>query len=121
MFSLSKNIIKLSPKSNVQTLGKRIKNKISSIFDSRIIDVIDDLENMHLICKEDGEYQTTRVWSDAMNRAHMELISEQQDMSDIRIPVIHALMDVYANDINDETLVPMVAAMIWLEEKSISS
>lgn len=113
-----KDIIKLSP---TKKTSSKVERKFTALFDFKVVDVIEELEAKQIISKVHGEYQTTAIWQGLMSRAYQKLLDEQQNTSDIRIPIVYALMDIYMDNISDETLIPMVAALVWLEEKTSSN
>jgi hypothetical protein len=59
--------------------------------------------------------RTTRRWQQAMARAAVKLYASGDPGDDLRVPIALALVDVYADRIDDELLAQLVEAMLPLE------
>ena len=50
-----------------------------------------------------------------MTRASLELMQQGDPGDDIRVPITHALLQIYGNDVADAELFNRVAAMLEIE------
>ncbi len=68
------------------------------------------------LLRRDGERQrTTRRWQGAMSRAALRLLSAGDEGNDLRVPVAHALVELYGADFPDADLARFVEVMTSVE------
>jgi len=71
-----------------------------------------------LVRREAGRTRTTPRWQAAVARAALRLQDEGAPWRDLRLPIAAALLELYPA-IHDEALVPLVEAMLPVEESEI--
>ena len=64
-------------------------------------------------------WQTTRRWQGAMARAAAGFLALGAASDDLRIPIVHALLDLIGPDIPDDELIAIVAVMLPIELRSL--
>jgi hypothetical protein len=77
------------------------------------------LEQDGLVRRDGARYLTTRRWQGAMARAALRLLddpdSDPSEGADLRVPVAHALVELYGPDHGSEELTRFVEAMVLVE------
>lgn len=66
-----------------------------------------------------GRPRTTRKWQAAMARAAFHLYGAGDDASDLRVPIAHAVVEIYGMDTSDEEIASVVEAMLPIEEREL--
>lgn len=67
----------------------------------------------------DGHLHRTPVWDAALDRAELALLCEETDgtrPADVRVPIIHALLDLYGRTFTAEELAQMVNVLWRIEQ-----
>ncbi len=77
------------------------------------------LEADGLIQRQAGCYRTTRRWQGAMARAALRLLEAGDREGDVRLTIVHALVEVYGNGCSDDELVRMVEAILPIEAREL--
>jgi hypothetical protein len=77
------------------------------------------LEADGLIQRQADGYRTTRRWQGAMARAALRLLDEGDREGDVRLTIVHALVEIYGADFPDDELVRMVAAILPIEAREL--
>jgi hypothetical protein len=67
----------------------------------------------------DARWKTSRRWQQAMARAAVRLYDKGDPGDDLRVPIALALLDVYADTVDDEMLASLVEAMLPIESASL--
>jgi hypothetical protein len=73
------------------------------------------LEADGLIHRQDAGYRTTRRWQGAMARAALRLLGEGEATGDLRLTVVHALVELYGDGCSDGELVRFVEVLLPIE------
>jgi hypothetical protein len=73
------------------------------------------LERAGLLRREGEGYRTTARWQGAMARAAARLLAEGDEGKDLRVPVAHALVELFGADCPDDDLVRLVEVMTPIE------
>jgi hypothetical protein len=68
-----------------------------------------------LICRVKDEHRTTRRWQGAMMRAASRLMVSGDDLSDLRVPVAAAIVEIYGGELGDTELTHLVEVMTPIE------
>jgi hypothetical protein len=63
----------------------------------------------------DGRPRTTRKWQAAMARAAFHLYGAGDEGADLRVPIAHAVVELYGESRTDEDLAEIVEAMLPIE------
>lgn len=72
------------------------------------------------IRREGARYRTTRRWQGAMARAAIRLVAIHDPGDDLRIPIAHALLETYGNELSDAELAALVSAILPIEIDELS-
>jgi hypothetical protein len=78
-------------------------------------DVIARLVADGLLERRDGNYRTTRRWQAAMARAAFRLLRSHGDGSDVRVPIVEALVELYGPGVSDQGLASFVQEILPIE------
>jgi hypothetical protein len=78
------------------------------------------LEADGLIERRATRYRTTRRWQAAMARAAFALQQTGDDGSDLRVPIIHALIALYGQDYPDGELASFAEALLPVEHEELA-
>lgn len=62
-----------------------------------------------------AQVRTSRRWQGAMARAAAALVMAGEKNEDIRVPIVHSLLEFYGQDMSAPDLLPLVEAMLWAE------
>ncbi len=73
------------------------------------------LEADGFIVRAADAWRTSRRWQQAMARAAVALYEKGDAGDDIRVPIALALLEAYADKLDDETLAELVDAMLPIE------
>jgi hypothetical protein len=74
------------------------------------------------LLRRDGErLRTTRRWQGAMSRAAFRLWRSGDDGHDLRVPVAHALLEIYGVGVDDGDLARLVELMAEVEAREMSA
>lgn len=93
---------------------------------SRYRDALSRLEQDGIVRCEHGRYGTTRRWQGAMARAAYRLQAQRGADAgadaeiDLRVPIAHALVDVYGADHAGEQLAGFVEALLFIEAGAVA-
>jgi hypothetical protein len=79
------------------------------------VHVLAQLEADGLVRRVGNHYRTTRRWQGAMARAAMRLAQQGEELVDLRVPMAHALIDIYGHDVPDEALGNLLASIAPIE------
>lgn len=79
-----------------------------------------ELEKDGLVLLEGGRYRTSRRWKGAVARASLALVKRGQTEGDLRLPIIHALVDIYGAGHPDGDLARLARAMLPIEAAELS-
>jgi hypothetical protein len=71
-----------------------------------------------LVRLDSGEARTTRRWQSAMARAALRLGQQGEDLVDLRLPVVAAMLELYAGA-PDDVLARRVEAMLPVEAREV--
>jgi hypothetical protein len=64
----------------------------------------------------DGEvFRTTRKWQGAMARAALHLYESGDPGQDLRVPIAHAMVELYPDEMEHEALADLIEAMLPIE------
>lgn len=69
-----------------------------------------------ILRRVDDSHRTTRRWQGAMMRAALRLYEAGDDWSDLRVPIVSALVELYGEQTETALLVEMVAVLAPLEQ-----
>ena len=72
------------------------------------------LQTDGLITPDGGSLHTTKRWQGAMARAALRLYAARDPGQDLRVPVVHAMLEFYP-EAPDEELAALVEAMLPVE------
>jgi hypothetical protein len=88
--------------------------------DAAVPAVLARLESDGLIrCEHDG-YRTTRRFQAAMARAALELLGTSDGAGDdLRLPLVHALLELYGGDLPEADVVRYVEALLPIEMQEL--
>jgi len=78
------------------------------------------LEADGLVRRDAARLRTTRRWQAAMARAALRMYRDGDGGDDLRVPIAAALIEVYGVDLDDESLVAAIAAMLPVELDELS-
>jgi hypothetical protein len=79
---------------------------------------LEELVRDGLVRVDAGEARTTRRWQAAMARAALRLARQREDLEDLRLPVVAAMLELYAGA-PDEVLARRVEAMLPVEAREV--
>jgi hypothetical protein len=71
------------------------------------------------ILRDGQRWKTGRRWQQAMARAAMKLYHDGDPGDDLRVPIALAIVEIYSNTLDDETLAELVEAMLPIETGSL--
>lgn len=77
------------------------------------------LELDGLIQRDRAVYRTTRRWQGAMARAALHLYRLEEQSTDLRMPIVCALLDVYGPDQPAELIADLTEAMLPIEAREL--
>lgn len=77
------------------------------------------LEAGGLVCREEGRLRTTRRFHAAMARAALRLLEAQEAQHDLRLPVAHAVLELFGPDCPDAEVVLYVELLAELEARAL--
>jgi hypothetical protein len=80
---------------------------------------LERLERDGLIRRRDDRWVTTRRWQGAMARAAYRLAATGEELTDLRLPIAFALVELYG-DLADDALTELIHAMLPVEQASIA-
>jgi len=73
------------------------------------------------VLRRDGEqYRTAARWQGAMARAAWRLLNEQDPGDDLRVVIVHALLELYGDNTSDEELATFVEVLTPIERAELS-
>jgi hypothetical protein len=87
---------------------------------TRMIDWPRRLERDGFLESTSAGLHTTKRWQAAMSRAALRLHTEGETLSDLRVPIAAALIEVY-DDVSDEALAEAVTVMLRIESTELSA
>jgi hypothetical protein len=64
-------------------------------------------------------WKTSRRWQQAMARAAAKLYALRDEGDDLRVPIALAIVEIYAGQLDDETLAELVETMLPIEAASL--
>jgi hypothetical protein len=73
------------------------------------------LEKDGLVVRDRDVFRTTRKWQGAMARAALHLYGTGDPGQDLRVPIAHAIVEIYTSETPDEELIDLVEAMLPIE------
>lgn len=79
------------------------------------------LESCGLIRMDGVRYRTTRRWQGAMARAALRLLAEGEHSSDLRVPITHALVELFGSHLDDDELASLVEAVTPIEAAELGA
>lgn len=68
----------------------------------------------------DGQWHTTRRWHGALARASSTLFAEGQELVDLRTPIVRALLEMYAEEI-DSSLATAVRTILPIATRELAA
>ncbi len=77
------------------------------------------LEADGLIASGGEIWKTSRKWQQAMARAAAKLYEAGDPGEDLRVPIALAMVNVYSDRVDDETVAELVEAMLPIEAASL--
>jgi hypothetical protein len=81
--------------------------------------IVRRLEADGLIRKELDRFRTTRRFTGAMMRAALQLRAAGDTSTDLRVPVAHALLEIYGDGVSREELIAMVMVVAPIEAREL--
>lgn len=78
------------------------------------------LELDGLIQREGAELRTTRRWQGAMARAALQLYRAGEQSTDLRLPIVHALLDIYGPGEPAARLASLTEAVLPIERRELN-
>lgn len=78
------------------------------------------LEADGLLRLEEGRYRTTRRFQAAMARAALCLYHAGEGSADLRLPIAHALVELYGDALGDADVAELVEAMLPIERAELA-
>jgi hypothetical protein len=83
-------------------------------------DELSRLERDNVVQRQGTHWRTTRRWQGAMSRAALRLMSDDEDLMDLRAPIAVALLEIY-RDITDDELLRLVHVLAPIEAGEIGA
>ncbi len=68
-----------------------------------------------VVSRDGGRLRTTRKWQGAMSRAAFHLLTAGDAFDDLRVPVAHAVMEIFGDACPEEDLILLIEAMTPIE------
>ena len=71
-----------------------------------------------IVEKSEASWKTSRRWQQAMARMAARLYKEDPG-DDLRVPIAHVMVEIYDGQVDDETLIELVEAMLPIEAAAL--
>jgi len=91
----------------------------SSRQDSENVAALARLESDGFIDRTEQFWKTSRRWQQAMARAAVKLYADGDPGDDLRVPIAHAMVDLYGDAVDDDALAAFIEAMLPIETASL--
>lgn len=61
--------------------------------------------------------RTSQRWQGAMARTAVALMQQNEDGDDLRVPIVHVLVEIFADELGEDELCEMTAIMCHVESR----